>query len=546
MAKERISMRKIKEVLRLSYEGGLSMRQVAICCNLGRSTTQEYFRRFRAAGLSWPLAAELTEEQLENQLFPAVKAGQPAKEPLNYQYFLQELARPNVTMALLWEEYKQTHEDGYSYSQFCNLIRHYRKTLNYSMRQEHKAGEKTFVDFGEGLKLIDPKTGVLIPTRLYVAVWGASTYTFAAATLGEDLPSWLGVNVEALEYFGCCPKAIVPDNLKSAVTRACRYEPDLNPAFAEFARHYGLVIFPARPYRPKDKPKAENAVLLAKRWILAKLRDRLFFSLAEMNTAIFELLIALNDRPMKRLKKSRRELFEVLDRPNALPLPEKRYQFAEWKKVRVSIDYHVCFDNHYYSVPYTFIHQLLEVRATNQVVEILKKGERLCSHQRSYKFHHYTTKVEHMPKAHQQYLEWTPSRIESWAAKCGPASVELVSKIMHSRKFPEQAYRSCLGIIRLANHYSPQRLEQACRRALVYRVESYQGVKNILTRGLDKSTDQDKQDRVRAAPLNHENIRGSEYYLALENASDRVPAPGFELTNPVEEAKIELPLIAAH
>jgi len=514
MAKERISMRKIKEVLRLGYERGLSMRQVARCCNLGRSTTQEYFRRFRATGLTWPLPEDLTDELLEKQLFPEKEAGQPVREPLNYLYLLQELARPNVTMALLWEEYKQTHPDGYQYSQFCNLIRSYRKTLNYSMRQEHKAGEKVFADFGEGLKLIDPKTGKAIPTKLFVATWGASTFTFAAATLGEDLASWIEVNVDALEHFGCCPKAIVPDNLKAAVSRACRYEPDLNPTYAEFARHYGLVIFPARPYRPKDKPKVENAVRLAKRWILAKLRDRVFFSLAELNAAIFELLEILNNRHMKRLKKSRRELFELLDKPNALPLPEKRYEFAEWKKVTVSVDYHVCFDNHCYSVPYTLIHQPLEIRVTNQVIEIFKKGQRVCSHQRSYRQHQFTTKVEHMPKSHQQYLEWTPTRIESWAGKCGPAVKELVNKIMQGRKFPEQAYRSCLGIIRLGNRYAPERLDQACRRALAYRVESYQGVKNILIRGLDKLTSEEKS---MAAPIQHENIRGSEYYLIEES-----------------------------
>lgn len=503
-------MRKIKEVLRLGYERGLSMRQVARCCSLGRTTTQEYFRRFRAAGLSWPLEEEITEELLEKKLFPEEAVSESAKERLNYDYLVQELARPNVTMALLWEEYKQTHLDGYQYSQFCNLIRSYRKTLNYSMRQEHKAGEKAFVDFGEGLKLIDQKTGQPMPTKLFVAVWGASTFTFAGAALGEDLASWIEVNVDALEYFGCCPKAIVPDNLKAAVSRACRYEPDLNPTYAEFARHYGLVIFPARPHRPKDKPKAENAVLLAKRWILAKLRDRLFFSLTEMNAAIIELLEIFNNRQMKRLKKSRRELFEALDKPNALPLPEKRYEFAEWKKVTVSIDYHVCFDDHYYSVPYTFVHQPLEIRATSQVIEILKKGERVCSHQRSYRPHQYTTKVEHMPKAHQQYLEWTPTRIEDWAGKAGPAVKELVGKIMQSRKFPEQAYRSCLGIIRLGTRYAPERLDQACHRALAYRVESYQGVKNILTRGLDKLSGEEKP---RAAPIQHENIRGAEYYL---------------------------------
>lgn len=402
MAKGRIGMRKIKEILRLGYESGIPMNKIALCCKLGRKTVQMYFHRFKAADLKWPLPEGVTDEELERRLFSEHKVKSGAKEPLNYEYLSQEIKRPNVTLALLWEEYKQAHPDGYQYSQFCDLFRRYRKTLNYSMRQEHKAGEKTFVDFGDGLKLVDIRTGELIPTELFVSTWGASTYTFAKAVLGEDLANWLDVNVSALEYYGCSPKAIVPDNLKAAVARACRYEPEINPASAEFARHYGVIFLPARPRRPKDKPKVENAVRPVKRWILAKLRDRIFYSLSEMNEAIRELLEVLNNKKMKRLKKSRRELFELLDKPNALPLPETRYEFAEWKRVRVNIDYHVCFDEHYYSVPYTFIQQELEIRATRKIIEIFKKGQRIRSHQRSYQKYQYTTRVEDMPRSHRE------------------------------------------------------------------------------------------------------------------------------------------------
>jgi len=543
MAKERIGMRKIKEVLRLGYENKVSMRKIALCCNLGIATVLEYFRRFRVSGLPWPPPVEINDEALESRLFPKNDPKRITKEPPDYEYLFQEMKKPNVTLAILWEEYKQVRPTGYQYSQFCDLYRKYIKSLNYSMRQEHKAGEKTFVDFGKGLNLVDPKTGAPIPTQLFVSVWGASNYAFAAAVLGEDLSNWIGVNVSALEYYGCCPKAIVPDNLKSAVARACRYEPELNPTYAEFARHYDLVIFPARPYRARDKAKVENGVRLAKRWILAKLRNRIFFSLSALNAAIYELLEVLNNKLMKRIKKSRKERFEVLDRPNAQPLPDRRYEFAEWKTVRVSIDYHVCFDDHYYSVPYTLIHQELEIRATRNIIEVFKKGERICSHQRSYHKHKYTTKVEHMPKSHQQYLEWTPTRILEWAAKYGPAVKELVEQIMSNRKYPEQAYRSCLGIIRLEKRFSAERLNNACRRALEYRVESYQGVKNILSRGLDKLA---VKEKPRAAPIQHENIRGSKYYLSAESAYNRTPAPSLGKEEIENSQQIESALVTAH
>lgn len=504
-------MRRIREVLRLGYENQITMRKISLCCRLGRGTVQEYFRRFRVSGLPWPVPIEITDEELEQQLFPKNEPTRLAKKTLDYEYLYQEMKEPNVTLSILWEEYKQEQPDGYQYSQFCDLYRQYVKSLNYSMRQEHKAGEKTFVDFGTGLNLTEPKTGALIPTQLFVSVWGASHYAFATAVLGEDLANWIGANVAALEHYDCHPKAIVPDNLKSAVAKACRYEPEINPTYAEFARHYDLVIFPARPYRAKDKAKVENGVRLAKRWILAKLRKRTFFSLAELNAAIHELLLSLNNKLMQRLKKSRRELFELLDKPKALPLPAKAYEFAEWKTVRASIDYHICFDDHFYSVPYILIHQELEIRATRNIIEVFKKGGRVCSHKRNYCRHKYTTLVEHMPKTHQQYAEWTPSRILDWAAKYGPSVKELVTQIISRHKFPEQAYRSCLGIIRLEKRFSAERLNLACQRALAYRVETYPGVKNILIKNLDQVKE---AVAINSAVIQHQNIRGRNYFLA--------------------------------
>jgi transposase len=409
----------------------------------------------------------------------------------------------------LWEEYKRQYPNGYQYSYFCDLFNVYRGKLNYSMRQEHKAGEKVFIDFGDSpLKIIHPQTGAERSTKIFVCVWGASNYMFAEGCFDEKLATWIKLNINALEYFGCCPRAMVPDNLKSAVSKASRYEPDINPTYAEFAEHYGTVIFPARPYRPKDKSKAENGVKLAKRWILFRLRNEKFYSLADLNIAIGILLKEFNKRIMKKFRKSRKELFELLDKPHALKLPDSPYEFAEWKKAKVQFNYHVGYEGHNYSVPYTFIHKEVDIKAASTLIEIYHHGKRICSHVRNNKAYGYTTVTAHMPQSHQRYLEWTPDRILHYAEKYGPAVKSLVQKVMESRKFPEQAYKSCLGIIRLENKYSADRLNLACLRALEYRAYSYNSVVNILQKGLDK------QNSLLPAKIqiNHENIRGANYY----------------------------------
>lgn len=505
---ERISMRKIREVLRLYYEAKLSKNQIARVTNIGRYTVQQYILRFSGAGLIWPI--EITDEDLENKLFSQKRERKELRPEPNYNYLLQEIRKPNATLAVLWEEYKQENPQGYQYSYFCDLFNAYRKRVMYSMRQEHKAGEKTFLDFGDSpIKIIDLKTGRETPTKIFVSVWGASNYMFAKACYDEKLATWISLNVDAVEYFGCCPKAMVPDNLKSAVSKASKYEPDINPTYTEFARHYGTVIFPARPYRPKDKSPAENGVKLAKRWILFRLRDQKFYSLSELNYAIKELLEKFNNKNMKKLNKSRKVLFELLDKKYALNLPDIRYEFAEWKKVKASINYHVCYENHNYSVPYMYTQKDLEVKATSKLIAVYYKGNRICCHARSRKEHGYTTVSEHMPKDHQKYLEWTPERILQWAEKYGFAVKSLVKNIMDSRKFPEQAYKSCLGIIRLENKYSAERLNNACQRALEYRAYSYNSVVNILQKSLDK---QSTEKQINCFILNHENIRGSNYY----------------------------------
>ncbi len=503
-------MRMIKEVMRLRYGLKKSQREIKQACRIGKTTVQEYLRRAKAAGLSWPLPEELTEAELELKLFPKEPVELKDKPQIPFQYIFEELKRPNVTLSLLWEEYKQENSSGYQYSWFSEQVRKYLGSVNYSMRQEHKAGEKAFLDFGDSLKIIDMITGKEIPTEIFVFVWGASQKLYAEAVFSEDMTSWIKVNNNALQYFGCCPKALVPDNLKAAVITANRYEPVLNRTYDDFSEHYGTVIMPARSNKPKDKPLAENGVKLAKRWILARLRNKIFTSLSELNAAIWALLIVFNAKKMKRFGKSRDELFLSLDKPNALPLPERPYEYAQWKKAKVNINYHVCFQKHDYSVPYTYIHNEVEIKTTKDLLEVYFKGQRICSHRISRVINGYSTVKEHMPPSHQKHLEWPPERILDWAGKAGTHVRTLVEKIMATRRHPEQGYKSCLGIIRLKSAYTPEKINLACQRAVEYNSFSYKVVKNILVNGME--TRKLPSAPVSRASENHSNIRGSDYF----------------------------------
>ena len=508
MANERISVRKIKEVLRHRFTLGLSRAQSARALGIGRTTVGEYESRFKSSGLTFPLPETLDDAALEEKLFPkSVPAG--TRQVLPLEYLAKEMKRPNMTLALLWEEYKKAHPEGYQYSQFAKLYRDYQKTLSYSMRQDHKAGEKGFVDFGEGLRILDRVTNETVPTNLFVHTWGASSCLFATATRSQDSKSWIEAHVACFDYFECIPKTLVPDNLKAAVIKACRYEPDLNPIYADLAAHYGFCVLPARPRRPKDKAKVENGVLLAKRWILARLRDRVFYSLEELNSAIRILVDEFNDRPLKKLGISRRALFLELDKPNALKLPEHPFEFAQWKSVRVGVNYHIEFERHFYSVPYTLIHQELEVRATLSVVEIYKDGQRVLTHQRNYKEHGYTTKKEHMPPSHQKYLEWTPERLIHWGGSIGVATGRTVTRLLEERRHPEHGYRACLGLLSLAKRYGKARLEAACVVALELGTAKYSHVKDILVNRRDQVLRSEVSEWT--SPT-HAHVRGAGYY----------------------------------
>lgn len=508
-------MRKIKEILRLKYTCDLSNREIGRSCNIAQSTVSDYLIRARAAGVSWPEAAGLSDAELEVRLFPTEHVPSSVhRPPPDCEYIYQELRRYrkfNLTLIQLWLEYKQQHPEGYQYTQFCEYYRRWRSKLDYCMRQEHRGGEKAFIDYGDGLTIVDPRTGEKVPTQMFVAVWGASNYTYAEATLSQTLPDWIGSHVRAFESFGAVPRVLVPDNLKSGVSRACFYEPELNPTYADLAEHYGCAVLPARPRKPRDKAKAEVGVLIAQRWILAVLRKRTFYSLNELNSAIWECLEYLNTRPLRRSGKSRRELFETMDRPDALPLPNRPYEYAEWHKARVNIDYHIEVDHHYYSVPFRLLRETLDIRLTATTVEAFHKGDRVAAHARSFVHGVPTTLREHMPPKHRQYAEWSPSRFIRWAAKTGPATQALVEKILTARTYPEQGYRACLGLLSLGRSYEPERLEAAAQRALRYNTCSARSVRSILAAGLDRQQDTSEAPRQITLPM-HRNVRGREYY----------------------------------
>lgn len=516
MANMRVPMRRIKEVLRLKHHCRFSHREIAANCQMAVSTVSEYLKRAQDAGLSWSEAQNLSERELGSRLFANPVPNHPRESFTlpDYEVVHQELTRYrnlNLTLTQLWIEYKEQNPAGYQYTQFCEHYSRWKGSRDYCMRQVHKAGEKLFVDYGQGLCLTDPKTGEQIKTHLFVAVWGASNFTYAEAALSQELPSWIQSHAHAFDYFGCVPHVLVPDCLKSGVSEACFYEPEINPTYQELAEHYGAAVLPARPKHPRDKAKVECGVLIAKRWILSVLRHRIFYSLSEMNAAIKELLEVLNHRALRKLKISRKELFEKLDRPSALPLPDHPYEYAEWKKATVNIDYHIEVDSHYYSVPFSLIREKLEVRITTLVIEVFLKGDRVTAHQRSYLKHRHTTLAEHMPPDHRKYLEWTPSRIIQWAGQTGPATAKLVENILGGRTFPEQGYRSCLGVLRLGKHYGSERLEAAAIRALQFNVCSFKSVRAILVQGLDRQSSPGLASQAKSLPY-HKNVRGENYF----------------------------------
>jgi len=515
MPRARIAMHSIEEILRLRHECGCSQREIARSCGLSAGTVNKLLQLAGQAGLSWPLPPELDEAALQQRLYgrPAGAGPSARREAIDFAALHKELIqRKHLTLMLLWQEYREQHGDGYGYSQFCELYRQWKSRQDPVMRQEHKAGERLFVDYaGQTVAIEEAATGQTREAVIFVATLGASSYFYAEASWGQDVACWIGSHVHAFEDFGGVPEILVPDNLKSGVTKACRYEPVLNRSYKEMARHYGVAIVPARAYRPKDKAKVEKCVQLVEQSLLEALRHERFTSLGELNEAIAARRKALNARPFQKRPESRRELFETLDRPALRALPAQRYEYAEWKLGRVNIDYHVAVEGHCYSVPCELVREPVEIRLTASGVEVLHKGRRVAVHARSGKKGGFTTAPEHRPKSHREHGAWPPERMKEWAARVGPSTAAVVGELLDRSPFPQERYRGCLGIMRLARQCGEERMEAAARRALHYRSVSYASIKAILTRGADREPLEGGEPRGGAA-VKHDNVRGGAYY----------------------------------
>lgn len=514
-----LAMHQLRELLRLRYSAQLSQHQIARALRLSVGVVNKYLQAAERTHLTWPLPDTLSETALRQQLFPDPNTPAPQTKVLpDFAAIHQELKRKGMTRLLLWEEYREQHPDQhYGYTQFCVLYRTWQQQLRVTLRQTHRAGEKLFVDYtGPTLDIIDRETGEVRSANIFVAVLGASNYTYVDATWTQTLPDWIASHVRAFEFFGGVPEIVVPDNLKSGVQKACRYEPLLNRTYQEMLAHYGTLALPARPYKPRDKAKVEVGVQVVERWLLARLRKRQFFTLEELNDALRELLTFLNDKPFKKLPGSRRSQFAALDQAALQALPDDRYQFAEWKKVRVHLDSHIEVVGHYYSVPCQLLRQELDVRLTSFTVEVYHQQQRVAVHPRSERRGGHTTLAAHLPSPHRAQREWSPERFLHWAREIGPATGDLVRQLLSSRPHPEMAYRSCLGLLSLARRFSPTRLEHACQRALALGVVTLRSTRSILEKGLDAQPlpDASHNAALTAFPT-HENVRGAAYYQSL-------------------------------
>ena len=502
-------MRHVREILRLGLHCGMKNRCIGRSLKMSHNTVRKYIETAKSHGWNWEKIITINDEELESVMGAKPRRETPRALP-DLLRIHQELKRPGVTLTLLWQEYKERNPDGYQLSQFYEIYRGFTQTLRVTLRQSYTAGEVMFVDYaGQTVSIYDRETGRVTQAEIFVAVLGASNYAFAEATADQGLESWTGSHVRAFEYFGGVPGRVVLDNLKSGVTKTCRYEPELNRTYADVIAHYGTAAVPARVRKPQDKAKVEAGVQLVQRWILAALRNQKFFSLGELNKAIRELLVKLNDRPFQKLPGSRRSVYEELERAALRALPARRYEFSQWKKAIVNIDYHIELEGHYYSVPYRLVKQEVLLRYTATTVEILHKEQRVASHARDDRRGRHTTINEHMPKSHQDYLSWTPTRIMETARRIGSETAAMVEEIMNSRQHPEQGYRACLGIIRLGKVYSNERLESACGRGRKIGAKSYTSIASILKNGLDQKTE---PEATRTINIIHKNIRGGGYF----------------------------------
>ncbi len=521
---ERHTMRQVREVLRMTHSLKRSEREIAAALAIGHTTVWDYVKRAEKAGLRWDEAEKMSDGEVEARLFHQLGRNEPAaRAPIDLHWVHMELRRAGVTLELLWAEYQRAVADGgtglrpYQYSQFCERYRAYKRKFSPVMRQTHRAGEKSFIDFsGKKPRLVDVETGGWIEVELFVMVLGASNYTYVEAVRTQQVADFVAATVRGLEYFGGVSEILVPDQLKSAVSKADRSDPEINATYAEMAQHYGTAIVPARPRKPKDKAKVEGGVLIAQRWILACLRNRRFFTLEELNAAIGELLEKLNTRPFQKLEGCRRSAFEKLDRPAMGPLPVHRYEIAEWKLgVGVNVDHHFEYDHRHYSVPSELIGAKVDVRATATLIEVWRDRQRITSHERSYgRKGTAVTKEEHRPRSHREWGDWPPERLVGWAQTKGAKTGAVAAAILEQGPHPESGRRACLGLMRMGERYGSERLEAACARALAIGNPKLRSVEAILKNGLESAA---LVEDVAQTAIAHENIRGGDYYDRCES-----------------------------
>lgn len=509
-AKRELTMRQLRHMLRLAQEG-VSAREMGRRLGVARSTIQDNLKRAAAAGLNGPLPEDLTDDALEKRLFThaGVKTGARRRVEPDWAELAHELKRPGVNMMILWEEYRVAHPEGYGYSRFCDLFRGFERRLTPVMRQHHVAGDKVFVDYsGKRIGIVNPATGEIREAEIFVAVLGASNLTYAEATWTQKLPDWTGAHVRLFRFFGGTPRLLVPDNLKSGVHKASFYDPEINRTYGALASHYGVGVLPARPRKPRDKAKVEVGVRFAQSYILGRLRRLTFFSLAECNAAIAQAVEAMNSRPMRKLGVSRRELFDKIERDALCPLPEADWEFAEWKRARVSIDYHIEIDGFFYSVPHALIHAEVDVRATARMIEIFHRGQRVGLHERRATGRRHGTDPEHMPSSHRRYAAWTPDRFRRWAAQIGPNTEGLIAAVLASRRHPEQGFRTCLGVLKLYRGVEPALAEAVSARAIEIGALNCKSVAVLLARKPAPAA----RDGAPATLFDHANLRGPGYY----------------------------------
>jgi len=515
MPAARMPMRRAREILGMKFEAGLAVREIARRTDVPRRTVRTLFARFAARGLTWPIAPEVSEADLEALMFKeaGAKSGSRRRAEPDWSAVHKELKRKHVTLQILWDEYIERHPDGYRYSRFCEVFRAWEDKLSVTMRQKYLGGEKLFVDYaGDTVPvIIDRQTGETRAAHIFVAVIGASSLTYAEATWTEGLSDWIGAHTRTFAFIGGAPKLVIPDNPKVAVIKACFYEPMVNRTYEDVLKHYDTTALPARPRKPRDKSKVEAAVRIMERYLLGRLRNRLFYSLAELNTAIRKILTHLNDEfKIRRLGVTRRALFEEIDKPNLTPLPVEGYVYAEWRIRRANLDYHVDVDGSFYSVPFQLAREKIEARITARTIELFVKGQRVAAHARLATCGRHTTVPEHMPSSHRRHGGWSAERIQTEAQSIGPNAALYCTLVLAHKHHPEQGYRACLGIVRLPKTYGRDRVEAACERALEIGARTYASVKSILEHRLDqRPTNKAAADE---APIQHPNIRGRRYY----------------------------------